>query len=713
MGTVFPGRPSPPVSPSDDIQTNADNKYPESLRLILLDDSEDNEGHRNTEEELRSIINHLEKFQDINKCQQYIENESQKYRFVLIVSGRLGKEIVPSIDKIRQVRSIYVFCMNQAYHKEWTWRFKKVKAVVVELDELVSRIKSDHKIQIKVKDPLSINIWTASAGKSTTGVNGKFIFSQVLIDCLLQLKSTGTDKNELIDCCKSQYKNDDFELKNLHEFEQDYSPNEVLWWYTKESFFYKTLNEALRTEDIHMIFLFRAFISDIRDQLKEYQVKNSLKVYRSQKMSSDELTILQQSIDQFISVNSFFSTSTDYQKAVSFLDDADKSSNLERVLFEIDADPAVVTAKPFADVSPFSDYPDESEVLFMLGSIFRLESINRNNDQIWIIRMTLCRDDEHHLKHFFDSKKQEIGSGETNLQTLGKLLWKMGKNDLAKKYFCRLLEELPPNDPSLRSLYDNLADLASQAGNFEESLVWHSKSLAFYRDNPIANPSMLNENEIFISGLPSDMEKQRLFDTLRDMFSTVGSIKSDTLTEKPCIYLFRSKDDTTQLTGEATVTFEKKEIAEKAFENYNGKELEPQASGIGHVGDTKKNITNKIFICGLPRNMSEEQLLRQVSRVFSTVGRIQVKNRTGEPDIVLFKAKFNNNQLTGTATITYEKEEAAMEAITKYNEKCTPALSNARLSVKTWEMKTTHVTPGLEPGPLPAEPTLPDSSEYL
>ncbi|CAF2128537.1 unnamed protein product [Rotaria magnacalcarata] len=82
---------------------------------------------------------------------------------------------------------------------------------------------------------------------------------------------------------------------------------------------------------------------------------------------------------------------------------------------------------------------------------------------------------------------------------------------------------------------------------------------------------MLNENEIFISGLPSDMEKQRLFDTLRDMFSTVGSIKSDTLTEKPCIYLFRSKDDTTQLTGEATVTFEKKEIAEKAFENYNGK----------------------------------------------------------------------------------------------------------------------------------------------
>jgi hypothetical protein len=45
-----------------------------------------------------------------------------------------------------------------------------VKGVIVELDELVSRIERDYKIQKKVDEPLSINIFTISTGggKSTT-----------------------------------------------------------------------------------------------------------------------------------------------------------------------------------------------------------------------------------------------------------------------------------------------------------------------------------------------------------------------------------------------------------------------------------------------------------------------------------------------------------------------------------------------------------------
>jgi hypothetical protein len=53
----------------------------------------------------------------------------------------------------------------------------QVKAVVTELDKLVSRIRTDHKIQQVIEQPLSINIFTS--GNSTGGVNGKFVFSQV------------------------------------------------------------------------------------------------------------------------------------------------------------------------------------------------------------------------------------------------------------------------------------------------------------------------------------------------------------------------------------------------------------------------------------------------------------------------------------------------------------------------------------------------------
>jgi hypothetical protein len=75
-----------------------------------------------------------------------------------------------------------------------------MKNVIIELDELISRIKADHEIQKKVEEPLSINIFTTniSGDKSATGLNGQFVFSQVLIDCLLRLKYTQTDKTEFI-----------------------------------------------------------------------------------------------------------------------------------------------------------------------------------------------------------------------------------------------------------------------------------------------------------------------------------------------------------------------------------------------------------------------------------------------------------------------------------------------------------------------------------
>jgi tetratricopeptide (TPR) repeat protein len=378
-----------------------------------------------------------------------------------------------------------------------------VKAVIVEFDELISRISEDHKIQKKVEEPLSINIFTTSTGtgKSTTGLNGQFVFSQVLIDCLLRLKSTQTDKNELIDCCKNEYKENYIELDNLREFEQGYSPNKVLWWYTRESFFYKILNAALRSQNIHIIFLFRECISDIHHQLEKYQSKNILQVYRSQLMSRDEVDNLKKYIGQFISVNSFFSTSKKRTTALFFLGDTTSSIDLERVLFEITADPKVVNTKPFADISKHSEFADELEVLFMLGSIFRLESINRNDNQIWIIRMTLCSDDEHDLKQVLMYMKQQIGSGETNLRILGKILSEMGKFDLAETYYNRLLKELSPNDLLLGNLYEDLGKLASQRGDYDMSVQWHQKSLAIKNTNQLRDNLNVGERNNSISKL--------------------------------------------------------------------------------------------------------------------------------------------------------------------------------------------------------------------
>ncbi|CAF4124585.1 unnamed protein product [Adineta steineri] len=483
------------VLPNDNCHTNTDDKYLEIFSLIWLDANVYVKDTRNSEVKLRSIINHIKKFKDIKQCQQYIEQTSQKDRLILIVSGRLGQKIVPHIHQLQQVISIYVYCMNRKSNEQWAHKFAKIKSVVVNLGELVTQITTNHKIQKKVEEPLSINIFTTNvgAGKSTTGVNGQFVFSQILVDCLLQLKSTEIDKNELINICENEYKGNQTELNNLCEFQEDYSPDKVLLWYTKETFFYKTLNAALRTQNIHMIFLFRSFIYDIYHQLQKYQSKRRLQVYRSQLMSNDELNNLKNNIGQFISINSMFSTTKQRTTALFYLGELTTHIDSERVLFEIDADPRIVTTKPFANISKHSHFPEESEVLFMVGSIFRLDNIYRNDDQIWIVKMTLCNDDEHDLKQVLMHMKQQIENKETNLQTLAKLLWEMGKLDLAEKYLTRVLNQLPLNDPLHISLYEDLGKLASQRGDYDMSMKWRQTLLTFKEKNPLAANVSINK----------------------------------------------------------------------------------------------------------------------------------------------------------------------------------------------------------------------------
>ncbi|CAF0947859.1 unnamed protein product [Adineta steineri] len=509
-------------SSTDVSDTKSEEMHLEIFCLLWLDASSSTKEGRDTEPKLRSIINHLKKFQDAAQCQKYIHERSTKERVVMIVSGRLGREIVPSIHQLRQVISIYVYCMDKAGNEKWARNYKKIKAVVTDLDELVSRIKADHKIQKMVEEPLSINIFTAGggAGSSTTGLNGKFVFSQVLTDLLIQLQCTEDDKKELIDLCKKQYKGNNYELSNIRDFQEEYSSDKVLWWYTRESFFYKTLNAVLRRTpaDIHTIFLFRKYIADIQNQLKSHQTKKRLRVYRSQMISNNELETLKQNCGKFISINSFFSTSFDEQKALSFLKDSDDTENLEAILFQIDADPNMAITKPFADITKFSEFKDEAEVLFMLGSIFRLDSVKRRkNSQIWIIEMTLCNDEEHDLKQVLIDMKEQFMSEGINLQTLAKILWEMSEFNLARKYFMRLLEQLSINDPLRIDLYQDLGKLEANAGDLDKSMEWRRKATELKKQIQSTSSSSVSKSKNPVGENIDLQQDRRVWNILQDL----------------------------------------------------------------------------------------------------------------------------------------------------------------------------------------------------
>jgi hypothetical protein len=99
----------------------------ETFSLVWLDSSVNNsEENVDTQRRLRTIINHLRTFENSHDCEEYIRSVSNHDRIVIIVSGISGRQLIPRIHKIRQVCSIYVYCMNRKTNEKWTKQYNKV-----------------------------------------------------------------------------------------------------------------------------------------------------------------------------------------------------------------------------------------------------------------------------------------------------------------------------------------------------------------------------------------------------------------------------------------------------------------------------------------------------------------------------------------------------------------------------------------------------------
>ncbi|CAF1274439.1 unnamed protein product [Rotaria sordida] len=451
-----------------------------SSSFVWLDDSVNTlQESIDAQQRLRLLINQLKTFENIDLCEEYIKSLSESDRIVLIVSGTLGQQIVPRVHEHQQIVAIYVYCGNKERNELWTKKFSKVRGLAVQLNDLISLIQSDQAKQPydRSAEPLTFTSFNSNVAKEklTVGLNGQFLHSQLLIDCLLQMKSTTSDIDELISICKQTYEKDKEQLALVQKFKNEYSSNQALHWYTRDSLVYQMLNKALREQNIHLLFLFRFLISDLQNQLKKNQCSSRLTVYRGQLMWNKELNTLKHSIGELISINSFLSTSLDRQLAYKFLLE---SKDLERVLFEIEVDPQLPDIKPFAEISSLSFYPREKEVLFMLGSIFRLVNMSHDRNGVWTIKLTLFSDHDHHLKAILNHMKSENKQNKLDLIMLGDVLQRMGKYNEAEEYYRRCLNGLPSNDyHNISTCYYALGRVADSKADYESSLKWFNKSL--------------------------------------------------------------------------------------------------------------------------------------------------------------------------------------------------------------------------------------------
>ncbi|CAF1608752.1 unnamed protein product, partial [Didymodactylos carnosus] len=113
--------------------TNRNTVLPRPVRRILqnfllvwldanLDES--NEDFKNSLQQLRRIVASITTFTDAQECIEFL-SQIKKEKVFMIVSGSLGRQIIPDIQTWPQLESIYVLCSNQSAHEEWARKIAK------------------------------------------------------------------------------------------------------------------------------------------------------------------------------------------------------------------------------------------------------------------------------------------------------------------------------------------------------------------------------------------------------------------------------------------------------------------------------------------------------------------------------------------------------------------------------------------------------------
>ncbi|CAF3054440.1 unnamed protein product [Rotaria sp. Silwood2] len=343
-------------------------------------------------------------------------------------------------------------------------------------------------------DRMGTNVYSPKDHQSLhKSLNGEFILYQILLEQISDKKKALTfNENSLAEYFQPDDKND---KQIMTEFDEEYKSEKAIYWYTRESCIYKILNKGLRTQCIDDVIPFGSFIRDLNKQLDkehklfiEQQKTPNIQVYRGQLISKDEVNRLKSSQQGLISMNSFLSTSTNRKKALEFATSRPPPNDtLTSILLEIDVNLHYLS-KPYADIKRLSAFPEEEEILFMVGSIFRIDNISYDDEiNLWIAKLTLCSLTDPDMKDFSSSLKKEL-NGQNEFVSIGNYFIQVLKYDLAQEHFQKILDQnLVKEDIDFAYCYYGLAQVNCKMEDYNSAISNINKALKYLLNNSSLN----------------------------------------------------------------------------------------------------------------------------------------------------------------------------------------------------------------------------------
>ncbi|CAF4034245.1 unnamed protein product [Rotaria sp. Silwood1] len=258
----------------------------------------------------------------------------------------------------------------------------------------------------------------------------------------------------MTDFCRETYYDNRSQLRLINEFKDTFNESNALWWYTRDSFLYRLVNKALRMLDVDALYSIRYCLPIINGEIERHHTKwlrshSDLKifsVYRGYGTSTDDFKKLQTEIGGFMSISSFLSTSADRMSAYGFAFPLVGQPEQVAVLLEIEIDTENCHVS-FVDLEAFSQIQEEKEILFSMGTVFRIQEIQEDSQGIWIVKVSLTGEEDEELKRITKHMREEI-MDSTPMMSLIRLMLKMAKYENAEKYCLQLFDNSTVIDDS-------------------------------------------------------------------------------------------------------------------------------------------------------------------------------------------------------------------------------------------------------------------------
>ncbi|CAF1297571.1 unnamed protein product [Rotaria sordida] len=471
---------------------------------------EKNKDGQNTKALIRQLVRgNLLTFDDPDKCIDDITDQPPTKRVFLIISNAFGPHIIPLIHESPHIQTIYIYCGDLKKAEAWAKPYSKISGIFTKKQPLSRKICNDINLCDKDGDlPMSVFHLTERENtlQQLTQESVTFMWYRLILIVLRLMAKYGNSKDEMIAESRASYYNNTNEQMKINYFEQYYFPTRAFWWYTYDSFVYRLLNRALRTQNTEIIFKFRFFINDLHNQIEQlyYQYLDEhssiidhhhLTVYRGQRLNMIELDLLKRSVNGLISMNSFLSTTMDQAVAKIFADTSDQlnePSPLQSVLFKIDIYNMNKEMTPFAilrNSSCCQGQDDEQEVLFTIGAIFKVQSVEQHSN-MWHVHLQLSKEQNEISQNLSKYMMNQISS-EPDPLLFAWFLFRMNKFEEAERYMKLILSKLPSDDKAIGNAYNLLGLLYKATHRLEESVECYQKALDIYTQLNYHNSSQI------------------------------------------------------------------------------------------------------------------------------------------------------------------------------------------------------------------------------